>query len=141
MNRILFSTRCLLLPAGILMMCGCGDTRRQRFEGTVTFDGRPIEKGYIRLIPQQGTPGPTAGANIENGRFAIAAEDGPFAGTFRVEITAIRAGKRKAFDPETNQMTAVPQQYIPAKYNLQSELTATIVDGQSRPCKLALGSK
>jgi hypothetical protein len=141
MNRIRLSTCSVLLAISIPMMCGCGDARRQRFEGTVTFEGRPIENGYIRLIPQQGTPGPTAGANIENGRFSIAAEGGPFAGTFRVEITAMRAGKRKALDPETNQLTAVPQQYIPAKFNSKSELVATIVEGQSRPCEFALHSR
>ena len=141
MNRILYSSLCFLLPIGILLMCGCGDSRRQRFEGTATFDGQPIDNGYIRLIPQEGTAGPAAGANIEKGRFAIAAENGPFAGTFRVEVTAMRAGSRKKYDPETNQKIAVPEQYIPAKYNSESELTATIAAKQSSPVEFALRSK
>jgi hypothetical protein len=141
MNRTLHISRCLLLSIGILTMCGCGDARRQYVEGKITFDGQPVDKGYIRLIPQEGTKGPAAGANIENGRFAIAAEDGPFAGTFRVEITAMRPGQRKKYDPESDKMVPVPEQYIPAKYNSESELTAAIAAKPSSPLEFPLNSK
>ncbi|MCC6125742.1 MAG: hypothetical protein IT426_12315 [Pirellulales bacterium] len=141
MNRIPFFSRYFLLPLGILLLCGCGDARRQSIEGAATFDGRPIDNGYIKFIPQDGTRGPAAGANIENGKFAVAAEVGPFAGTFRVEITAMRAGSRKAFDPESNRTVAVMEQYIPAKYNAESELTATIDAKSTSPLEFALRSK
>jgi hypothetical protein len=141
MNRIPSSCQYFLFLLCLLLLCGCGDARRQSIEGTATFDGRPIDKGYIKFIPQNDTRGPAAGANIENGKFAIAAEGGPFAGFFRVEITAMRAGNRKAYDPESDRTVSVMEQYIPAKYNAQSELTATIEAKQSSPLDFPLRSK
>ena len=60
--------------AAALLICGCGGAGgRQSIEGTVTLDGKPLEKGQITFVPQSGTQGPTAGAEIIAGRFAIPA--------------------------------------------------------------------
>ncbi len=140
MHRLASQSIPFLLIAA-LSAGGCGDSRRQRVEGTVTFDGQPIADGYICLTPMEGTPGPTAGGPIVDGRFTIAAEKGPFAGKFRAEVTASRPGKRMVFDPETGQNVAAREQFIPAKYNSQSELTVTLAAGKSEPVELALTSK
>ena len=88
----------LLAVCCLTLLTACGDSRRGSIEGTVTLDGRPLEKGYICFRPQLGTLGPTAGAEILDGRLSILAEGGTFGGTFRVEITASRKTGQKVVD-------------------------------------------
>jgi hypothetical protein len=130
-----------LLAASFLLLPGCSDTRRHSIEGTVTLDGLPLAQGYIRLLPQEGTAGPTAGATIEQGHFSIDASKGTFAGSFRVEIVATRPSKRTAVDPETGQKVPIRQQYLPARYNTDSQLTADIAGNRSNQLEFALVSK
>ena len=87
---------------------------RQAIEGTVTLDGKPLEKGQITFVPQGDTKGPTAGAEIVGGKFAIPAAGGPLAGKFRVEITAARPGGRKVHDRMTGTLVDAYEQFIPA---------------------------
>jgi hypothetical protein len=136
-----FSLACLLLACGVLLSAGCSDTRRQPIGGAVTLDGQPLAKGYIRLLPSEGTAGPTAGATIENGRFSIDAAKSTFVGSFRVEIVATRPSNRTAIDPETGQKISVPEQYLPARYNTDSQLTADIADNRPNQLEFALVSK
>ncbi|MBN2022210.1 MAG: hypothetical protein JW809_05405 [Pirellulales bacterium] len=120
----------LVLAVLTMLPVGCADARRQSIEGTVTLDGQPLAEGCIRLLPREGTPGPTAGATIKDGRFAIDATKGTFAGSFRVEIVAMRPNGRFAVDPETGEKIPLREQYLPARYNTQSELTAEIAEGR-----------
>ena len=118
---------CLLLAVcWLTVLTACGDSRRGAIEGTVTLDGRPLEKGYISFRPQLGTPGPAAGAEILDGKFAIPAEGGTFGGTFRVEITASRKTGQKVMDRFSGQPVDAYAQFIPAKYNSQTELQAEV---------------
>jgi hypothetical protein len=112
-----------------LLVAGCGGTDRLAVEGTVTFQGEPIAEGSITLRPIEGTQSPTAGSRIVDGKFRIDADGGPRPGTFRVEIAASRPTGRKIMDPETGQPTDMIEQYIPPRYNRQSELTAEITPG------------
>ena len=125
----------------IVTLCGCGGDGREAIQGTVTFDGQPLAAGQISFLPEPGTKGPTAGAAIKDGAFTIASHDGTFAGKFRVEITATRPSNRKAMNHETGQMVNVPQQYIPAKYNKQSQLTADVKSGEANQFKFELTSR
>jgi hypothetical protein len=118
----------------LFLTAGCGgDSRRQAIEGTVTLDGQPLETGQISFRPQPGSPGPTAGAPIAQGRFSIKPKGGTFAGGFRVEITASRPTGRKVPDRFTGSPVDEISQYLPAKYNTQSELTAQVkAEGPNR---------
>ncbi|HLA85800.1 MAG TPA: hypothetical protein VJL29_13500 [Thermoguttaceae bacterium] len=130
-----------LLASMMIPAAGCGDTLRQSIEGVVTLDGRPLAEGSIQLLPREGTRGPSAGALIKDGRFSIDASKGAFAGTFRVEITAMRQGKQVRIDPETGGKYLLNEQYLPARYNTKSELTADIKEGQPNKLEFALVSK
>lgn len=118
----------LVLMLTACVLSGCGGNRRQgvEVEGVVTLDGRPLESGTIAFRPASGTTSPSAGAKIEAGRFALPADDGPFAGEFLVEITARRDSGRRVVDPNSGALLSIPEQYLPARYNEQTELTATI---------------
>jgi len=117
----------------LLLLAGCGSSSdRTALEGAVTFDGEPLPKGSITFLPQSGTSGPAAGGKIEDGRFEIDREGGTFVGTFAVKITATRKTGRKV---KTLIGTVVDgeEQYVPARYNSQSELTAEVTaEGPNR---------
>ena len=101
------------------------------------------------FYPEPGTRGPTAGGKIVDGEFTVAAEKGTMEGTFRVQISATRKTGKKVFDPtaemldsgSTDGMIDEIVQYIPARYNKQSELTADVVDGGENRFEFALSSE
>ena len=119
----------------LISLVGCSPSSdRHSLTGTVTLDGEPLSQGSIVFFPQPGTPGPSAGGHIVDGRFSIAPEGGTMAGTFRVEITASRKTGRQIVDPTLKMMNPdaesamidQTEQYIPPRYNKQSELTAEV---------------
>lgn len=125
---------CVILLSLVVFVVGCGsepDPRGERVgvSGTVTLDGVPLASGTIRLISDQGNGSLKATAQITDGAFALDAQNGPLTGTVRVEVTPpepeleqfekLRDGEESGFTPI----------YIPARYNLESELTATIEPG------------
>ena len=110
-------------------------------EGTVTLDGRPLEQGAIQFNPISGTTSPTAGAEVVNGKYAIAAAGGPLAGKFTVQITAVGQTGRKIRDLRTNEMVDEYGECLPARYNSQSELTATVSEEGPNRFDFALKSK
>lgn len=132
---------CLVFLAAMLVTGGCGGPDgRQAIEGTVTFDGKPLEKGQITFTPQAGTNGPTAGAEIVDGKFSVPAAGGPFAGRFRVEITASRPGSQKVTDRFTGKPVNSFEQFIPKKYNTESQLDADVKAGATNRFEFAVSS-
>jgi hypothetical protein len=127
---------------GAMMLCGCGSTSsRQSIQGTVTLDGKPLEKGQITFVPQADTRGPTAGAEISGGNFSIPTAGGTFAGKFRVEITASRLSGQKAADRFTGKPVDSFEQFIPRRYNTESRLTADVKAGTENRFEFATSSK
>ena len=125
---------------GLLLLTGCGqDSNRKSLEGDVTLDGQPLMKGSITLVPMQGTGGPTAGGTIDNGKFSITSK-GTFVGKFRVEITANRKTGQKKQGPFGN-MVDDYEQYIPDRYNQQSELEAEVTEAGSNHFEFPLSSQ
>jgi hypothetical protein len=118
--------RFLLCAIVLPISLGCGHGGRMSVEGTVTLDGRPLEKGSIQFSPLPGTKGPTAGGDIVNGKFNILPVGGPFAGKFTVQINAVGLTGRKILDPRSNTMVDEYAQCLPARYNSQSELQAEV---------------
>ena len=127
---------------GLLVLAGCGGhDGRRAIEGTVTLDGEPLAKGTITFRPQPGTSSPTAGATISGGRFSVPGDKSVLAGTFRVEIIATRKTGKKSQDPILGIMVDEVEQYLPARYNQQSELTAEVTDAKRTPLNFALTSE
>ena len=123
------SPQCLLgwiCAIGVLPLLGCGHGGRMSVEGTVTLDDRPLKNGAIQFRPLAGTNGPTAGAEIVDGKFVVPARGGPFAGKFRVEITAVRRSGRKVPNLMGTGMVDEHSQFLPARYNSESQLKAEV---------------
>lgn len=111
--------------------CGCGPSgpERAKVSGSVTYMGKPIAQGTIRFIPTEDTKGPVASANIQQGKYEAVTKGGVVVGTNRVEITAVVPRK----DPMSRDLAAMEGagvQYLPTKYNRQSELTVKIESGK-----------
>jgi hypothetical protein len=115
----------LLLTCGI----GCGPSGPITYpvSGTVTFNGEPIpseHNGYITFIPADPSLAPEAGT-IKDGKFSFRATEG----AKKVKVEASR------FVGQMNTvMGLTPKvQYIPEKYNFETELTAEVTpDGENQ---------
>ena len=77
-----------LIPVALFVCSGCGEepTGRMAVSGEVTDGGQPVKAGRVSLIPEEGTKGSAAGAEIFNGRFVIAAERGLLPGKYRAQV-------------------------------------------------------
>jgi hypothetical protein len=120
----------------LLWMCvvlaGCqrpSGPDRQPIVGEVTVNGRLLADGRIRFLPAEKS-GIGGSAGVKAGQYEIPRDEGLPPGEYRVEIEqAIDLG----FPLDDDQAFAargakpLPTQRIPAKYNRESTLTATIV--------------
>ena len=125
----------------LLLFAGCGQSERHALQGSVTLDGQPLPEGSIRFIPLEGTNGPSAGGQIKEGRFAVESDKGVFPGSFRVEIISSRETGRKAQDRVTGEMTTIKAQFLPPRYNRNSELTADVKKSGPNEFEFALESR
>ena len=127
-----FSFLCVWLGALVLVCIGCGQgpSNRASVAGKVTVEGKPLEEGSSVFVPTEDTAGPTAGGRILNGSYSIGAQKGPVVGTARVEIRAVReTGKISTYGFDAGQKERV--QYIPARYNDDSQLRADLKRGRN----------
>jgi hypothetical protein len=110
---------------------GCGDGK-VRVQGTVTFDGKPVERGVISFDPADGR-GPNTGGKIASGRFELSGLAAATPGKKIVRIRASRpTGRKIESGPPAPPGTLVDEleAYIPAHYNENSTLTAELVPGK-----------
>ena len=126
----------------VIACLGCGSSDgRMAVKGNVMLEGVPLETGEIVFLPTGSTQGPVAAGEIKNGEFLIPAAKGPVAGTYRVEITADRkTGKKIQADESSSELVDQYAQYLPARYNDLSELTAEI-QPRGEPLQFELSSR
>ena len=67
---------------------GSGGNQGHQVIGNVTFDGKPVPKGYITFAPdaEKGNSGPGCGADIVDGKYATMPGKGVVGGAYRVKI-------------------------------------------------------
>jgi hypothetical protein len=101
-----------------LVGCGSGEgqpvAKRVKVQGMVTLDGAPLAAGSIGFI----APGETDPAEIVDGKFTAEVREGEK----RVEIRAYKNGAPDTLNPGT----FMQENFLPARYNDQSELKANI---------------
>ena len=126
-NRLFGLTIGLAAACLLITLIGCGSSDgRLGIEGTVTLDGNPLSTGSISFIPRAGTDSPTAGGSISNGAYSISAGQGLRPGSYDVRILASRKTGRQVMDKLGENMVDEIEQYLPTKYNRQTELSATV---------------
>lgn len=112
------------LPAAL---SGCTKTTLDKVavSGEVSYNGQPLKNGQIRFVPIDGTRGPVSGGVIQDGHYVAEGKGGVPLGHHRVEIRSYRpVGDRGAGLGGEEGGASV--QFLPAKYNGQSMLTATV---------------
>jgi hypothetical protein len=85
----------------VAAVVGCGDSsglaKRYPVSGTVTYHGKPLERGTISFAPADGK-GRAAGGAITDGRYSLTTQDpddGALPGKYRVGILAKEADPSK----------------------------------------------
>jgi len=114
---------------GVLMLCaalpGCGKVEEKAYpvSGTVSLDGKALDDGEIYFVRAE--KGDLQTVPIKGGSFSGKVK----AGKQRVQINAFRATKPQgAASGMTGGIYDQPgrENYIPAKYNVESTLTADV---------------
>lgn len=121
---------------GLGIISGCSETTEPvSVSGTVTFDKKPIPKGKIAFRYTDANVA-TVSADIKDGKYQLSNEAGLIPGEYEVIISAMRKAKRpkKRFETlegenASNQVT--DENYIPEKYNNQTELKVTLKAGEN----------
>jgi hypothetical protein len=122
-------TQSIVYAAVLLALAGCGSRdqiSRVIVCGDVTFDGQPVKNGQINFYPLGETPGGVAGAPIVAGKYQVENKGGVPVGKHRVEVEGYRAPPPLA-DPDAGRV-----QFLPAKFNQQTELTVEISDSSDQ---------
>lgn len=125
------------LSVGLLVFslvgCGSSEPRKNAVSGTVQYQGKTIPQGSITFLDDKG--GVVGGAPIKDGAYEIPAAAGLLAGKYKVSINYP--------DPKTMPPPPGPEDeelpgdstaqmrikdFLPAKYNSDTELTVDIED-------------
>jgi hypothetical protein len=120
-----------LVVLGIISLQGCSQSAgpdTYPVTGSVTMGGKPIEKGSIVFDPADGQ-GTSAMGGIENGQFT--AEVPP--GEKILRVNAVRTT-----DQKDQYGAVISESYIPAKYNLESQIKKTVNPGEENKFDLVL---
>jgi hypothetical protein len=141
----------VLLLASIVPSPGCGDSdelmgKRVRVFGAVTLDGKPLPAGAILFHSGEGEHQVSAVGYIEDGQFDIPEQDGPLAGTARVEFRPKplpqdqfeRALEQSARTRKPLQLDVAP---IPSRYGAESKLTVDILPDTGNELDFPLTSR
>lgn len=115
-----------LLFAFCVVGCGGGSDQAKTgtVKGNVTLDGNPLESGKITF--DEGADVPAVTLDIKNGAY-----EGPVTvGKKTVRITAMKSVAAPAgMAGQPGYEDGVQQNYLPAKYNTESEETREVKDG------------
>ena len=113
-----------------LASAGCGGAAS--VEGTVTYQGQPIEKGSIAFIAQDGGETPlTVGQEVTGGKYSIAADRGLQPGQYKVEIYGSTKSAAASPSGDPDMQSSAGSNAVPEKYNSATSLTAELKSGEN----------
>ncbi len=137
------ATLVLLAMTVSLVGCGGGDgLDRQAVTGTVTLDGQPLATGLITFDPASATAETSTATEIVDGTYTFSSQNGPVPGDYRV---VINSSGGESIEPPAGQAPGdtflpPPEEKVPAKYNSNTTLTATVESGSDEPINFELTS-
>jgi hypothetical protein len=109
----------------LITIAGCGTQSAPAVHGKVTLDGEPVTSGSIVFL-SAASSGPKAAAAIEQGGYAVSAQDKLQPGRYRVEISWRKPTGRKIASADPGVMVDETREAVPPKYNIDSALSAEI---------------
>ena len=117
-----------------LFIVGCsGKPRLYPVSGSVSFDGQPVPDGDIMFVSPDGVRGPDPG-KIKDGKYALKTTEGKK----RVEFSA---AKIRPVGARGGGGEPVPEEYLPARYNTESKLSAEVRASNANQFDFSLESK
>jgi hypothetical protein len=120
----------LVLALAVFGLAGCSG--RPAVQGTVSYDGAPVNDGAINFVPAGGGGAGPVGAKIVDGKYSVGGDRGLAPGSYRVEITwKKKTGKTVPTPGDPGVQMPETKQVIPPKYSTRTELTADIDSGSN----------
>jgi hypothetical protein len=117
----------------ITCVAGCGrGGGSAAISGTVSYEGKPLEKGIINFVPADGK-GPTAAATIADGKYSVKVAPGKKL----VRIEGYKVTGEHPYSRSNPRIVVDQKQILPPRYNTKSELTRDIASSD-RTCDFAL---
>jgi hypothetical protein len=113
----------LAIGAGLAGCRGGRGPERVIVSGTITHNGKPIPEGEIRFVPAPPAAVPVAIAQIVDGQYRVDHHGGVPVGTHKVEIQAFHMPSKPV------PLGPAPQNYLPKRFNTDSQLKMTIESG------------
>jgi hypothetical protein len=120
----------VFLALSALFMTGCGNSGRAGVQGNVMLDGAPVDGGMITFIAAD-PKGVNAHADIKEGKYELAAGQGPSLGTHRVEIYWYKKTGRKVVGSDPPNLVEEKIQLVPEKYNVKSSFKEEVTPGMN----------
>lgn len=128
-----------------VMGCGPGDDGldRQAVSGKITLDGQPLAQGVIRFQPESSDATTEVSAPITDGSYSFTSSTGPVPGTYKIGISSAQDPQFVIPEGQSPGEFRPPpaKETVPDKYNVKTELTATVKAGQTEAIDFALTSK
>ena len=125
-NRLIVVLLWLLSTIGGTIGCGQPKTDRLPVSGEVTLDAQPLDDASIQFSSVPGATASASGAVIVDGKYDIPAEHGLLPGTYDVRIFAPLPLKPDPNAPPGLYSFLPPEERVPAKYNIHTELKAEV---------------
>jgi hypothetical protein len=127
----------VLLAMAWMLVAGCDSTSTRRsISGTVSVDGKPVEKGSIMFLPDAGHRGPSASSSILGGEYQFSTDNGPTAGSHRVVIgVGLSSPNSNAGAPAAQESTepTAPASSTSAKQGPAESPSLPIKSGEPNP--------
>ena len=118
---------CLASLLALVLLVGCGNSNLGQVSGTVTLDGEPLADATLIFTPRTGGR-PAAGRTDSQGRYELIFDRNSAGAQLGEHVVEITTADEIANDDDT--VETIPEK-VPAKYNFNTELTATIEAGSN----------
>ena len=122
---------------GLMILSGSGCSKPvAHVAGSVTVNGEPLPEGTILFVPDVGTEAVSGSSRIKDGQYEIGADKELTAGSYKVEVRALRGTGRilkteEQLDGDAAEYEEV-EQYIPPQYNTSTTLRAELSAGENK---------
>lgn len=125
----------LLLATTLIGCAACGDPHdgRQAVSGSVTFQGKPLDRGTITFLPASPDLPTQSGAAIAGGKYSIPRDKGLVPGKYKVAINSPdgRTPDAGGDAPPGPSGNFASKDRIPPAYNLDSKEEVEVKRGGS----------
>jgi hypothetical protein len=123
----------LVIAFSLALLAGCGSSAPKRYKvsGTVKYKDSPIPLGTITFLTEDAGAA-AGGAEIKSGAYEIPAGSGLAAGKYKVSVS-FPDPKGAAPAPKEGEAPGVSREvkeFLPAKYNRETELRAEVKAGE-----------